>query len=589
MPLYALRTCHNTLVCMDPDGAGFAHAPHGHGFRPALLFMAGAGVGFVIGERPGAGDGTGIQTWPMRVQTLAGNQTCRLISADGTRLVAALPLAEGARAGPLVADRLTTGPWETFGLVPAAASAGLVNSAVLRTLRQLAAARPTLPALVAMLCATPPEAPVPLLLDYLSVMPDQLGLLPRLLLDHAEAVGRACSFDPWFAIGLPALARWHATRDDGPRRRSIGPELDLLADLHDKPVSVGRAIVAGLRRHVVPRRRACILATARSEGIYLLEWIAYHQAIGVEHFFIYSNDNDDGSDQLLAALADAGVITLIENRLESAVAPQLKAYAHALGLMPEILDYEWALIIDVDEFVVFDTARFMTFADVIEWHEARATDAIALNWLMFGTFGVRHHQKGALLTRRFTTRFAEVNQHIKTLARPREFMHSHPHWPTSISGKALHYRDSAGEPYVSKPTERAHAAHPVADTVWVNHYWSKSIDEVVCKFSRNPGDQANVASRPAARIAQDLAFRVLDEEDGVETVTDGRIAACAPDLQDRIDALLVLPGVRDAAGATLLAFEAKVAAIRAAFAAIDRTTVSPEAAAAIGLIVSDPA
>ncbi len=360
--------------------------------------------------------------------------------------------------------------------------------------------------------------------------------------------------------------------------------MDGLAHLHGSPVPFGLACAAAIRSEVVPRRRACVLATARNEGVYLLEWIAYHRAIGFEHFFLYSNDNDDGSDPLLAALADADIITWIDNRLGSAVSPQLKAYAHALSLLPEMLDYEWVLIIDADEFMVFDTARFASVHDVLDWHRARPSDAIALNWLMYGTFGAIRFEPEQLLTRRFDTRHAEVNPHIKTLCRPHLFAHSHPHNPTSVLSRTLAFRDSSAEPYEHRPEEIALAATPVADSAWINHYWSKSIDEVLCKFARNRGDMANVASRPPAQIVEDVATRVLPAERGAVTERDDRIALCVPDLQRRIDELCAQPGVQVAADSTMRAFKAKVSALRNAIGAIDPATVPPEVAAVIRMM-----
>ena len=46
----------------------------------------------------------------------------------------------------------------------------------------------------------------------------------------------------------------------------------------------------------------------RNEGVYALEWLAYHQSLGIDEFFIYSNNNDEGSDALLKRLSGAGVI-----------------------------------------------------------------------------------------------------------------------------------------------------------------------------------------------------------------------------------------------------------------------------------------
>ena len=54
----------------------------------------------------------------------------------------------------------------------------------------------------------------------------------------------------------------------------------------------------------------------KNEGPFLLEWIAFHQCIGVTNFLFYSNDCDDGTDTLLDALAELGHVTHLLNPAE---------------------------------------------------------------------------------------------------------------------------------------------------------------------------------------------------------------------------------------------------------------------------------
>ncbi len=49
--------------------------------------------------------------------------------------------------------------------------------------------------------------------------------------------------------------------------------------------------------------RVAIVTTMKNEGPFILEWIAYHRAIGVQDFLVYTNDCTDGTDDLLRLLA----------------------------------------------------------------------------------------------------------------------------------------------------------------------------------------------------------------------------------------------------------------------------------------------
>ncbi|WP_413851471.1 glycosyltransferase family 2 protein, partial [Tateyamaria sp.] len=51
----------------------------------------------------------------------------------------------------------------------------------------------------------------------------------------------------------------------------------------------------------------------RNEGAFLLEWLAHHRAVGVDHFVVFSNDCDDGTDDMLDKLAELGWLTHVRN------------------------------------------------------------------------------------------------------------------------------------------------------------------------------------------------------------------------------------------------------------------------------------
>jgi hypothetical protein len=75
--------------------------------------------------------------------------------------------------------------------------------------------------------------------------------------------------------------------------------------------------------------RALIVTCVRNEAPLLLEWIAYHQAIGFTDFLLYSNDCDDGTDALLDRLAQMGVIAHVPNHAGGKKAVQWRALSRA--------------------------------------------------------------------------------------------------------------------------------------------------------------------------------------------------------------------------------------------------------------------
>lgn len=141
----------------------------------------------------------------------------------------------------------------------------------------------------------------------------------------------------------------------------ITEELDFLENVccPDQLTALQAACFIALLR-VPPRREVAAVLTVRDEGIYLLEWLAYHRLLGISDIFIYTNDNADGSEKLLDALATSHVCHVTKNRIGKGVNPQRKAYQHALLLQPALRDFRWVLFADADEFLFLDCAGSVT-------------------------------------------------------------------------------------------------------------------------------------------------------------------------------------------------------------------------------------
>src|ERR1700722_11593275 len=90
----------------------------------------------------------------------------------------------------------------------------------------------------------------------------------------------------------------------------IGTDLDHLSDAspEDRWNDSQRAADAALQK-IQPRYKLAVLAMARDEAPHLPEWISHCLAIGSEHIFVYTNDNSDGTDELLRWFARNAPVT----------------------------------------------------------------------------------------------------------------------------------------------------------------------------------------------------------------------------------------------------------------------------------------
>ena len=290
-----------------------------------------------------------------------------------------------------------------------------------------------------------------------------------------------------------------------------GPDLDALdrIGMGGTFVSLPHACNIVMRRAAKPRHRTCVLATARNEGLYLIDWIAHHKALHFDHLFIYTNDNLDGSDRLLRRLADAGEISWIRSSVSPGTRPQFKAYNHALQIMPQTLDYEWTLVIDLDEYFSLNQSFFSHVEDYLDWCERNPVDAVAFNWVVIGSNG-ETHWRDLPLRQRFP-----IGHHprdaakassplIKSMFRTRAAPISMPHHPTPSRNDDLVVRSASMRPFEWRSeTGPAQSVTPDASTAWISHYFFKSNEEFLLKFYR---------TRASQRSASGAEFSALNPE-----------------------------------------------------------------------------
>lgn len=366
--------------------------------------------------------------------------------------------------------------------------------------------------------------------------------------------------DLWAQQAIPSLNAWLGSgRQLKCPIRSLGAEFDTLewSGRHGKIWSFTMLMNALRRDAVIPKKKACILATARNEGVYFIEWIAHHRALGFEDFFIYTNDNSDGSDHLLESLASAGIINLIHNHVLPPVSPQYKAYGHALQFLPEILDYEWVAAIDLDEFIRIDPIKFHDICEYLQWHSEYSPDSIGLSWRMYGP-NKQIFWADEYLSTRFPEPEPDGNQHIKSIFKPKKFFHSQCHFPYHPPYEARSYRTSARQPSSSHPFDEK----PNYDYAWIDHYHLKSLEEMVVRRVRNRGDMAVSYAMDSENISQGLVQLFLHRFYSEPTKLRLPDDQLNEKRQFEINYLTNLPGVADALERCKLAFKTEISRAR---------------------------
>lgn len=253
---------------------------------------------------------------------------------------------------------------------------------------------------------------------------------------------------------------------------------DALAD-NANEWSVWRVLNLAMMMSMPPRKKVAIVTSVRNEGLGILEWLAHHRACGFEDFFVYTNNNNDGSDKLLQGLAEFGIINLIDNEVGGAVKIQTKILEHSLHLLPELRDFEWVFYIDVDEFFISRCEPGLTLDSFFDAFKVACPidlpSAVCFNWKWFGSENAYEMTDGLLLER-FV--YSIHNEHVKSLVKLADVLSMcRVHVPVLVENKFV----------VNSEFQRSDAEQhmkPAYGAGQLNHYWNKSFQEFVLKRSR---------------------------------------------------------------------------------------------------------
>jgi predicted ester cyclase len=187
----------------------------------------------------------------------------------------------------------------------------------------------------------------------------------------------------------------HATSVLAPKTALVeDPALISLAEtiLGGKPV---RAPVSQAKPAQSPNtNRTAIVTTMKNEGPFILEWIAYHRAIGVDDFLIYTNDCTDGTDALLDLLQARGLVQHRDNPYRTSGLKPQHAALQAAEDEPVMQTCGWGICMDVDEFInikIGDGTLTSLYAAMGN------ANMISLTWRLFGNADVQTYNDQFLL------------------------------------------------------------------------------------------------------------------------------------------------------------------------------------------------
>ncbi len=245
--------------------------------------------------------------------------------------------------------------------------------------------------------------------------------------------------------------------------------------------------------HGTPTGRVALVACMRNEGLFVLEWIAYHRTLGFDAIAIVTNECTDGSDLLLDRLAASGSLIHFRQTPPPGTPPQDAGMDQVLPWARET-GIDWILHIDSDEFLNIRAGNGRLPALMQNVGHA---DVVAIPWQMFGSAGQCDWTPGASVLRTFTRAEAGPTPRrtkSKCMFRTRSFARATDHNPLDplIAAPVVVNPDGADLGNAALSRDRASRFRPYgraasARTAAINHYAVKSDDLFLMKNDRGDG------------------------------------------------------------------------------------------------------
>lgn len=235
-----------------------------------------------------------------------------------------------------------------------------------------------------------------------------------------------------------------------------------------------------------------VCAIFRDEASFIEEWLEFHQKIGVTHFYLYNDRSADDYMSVLKPWIERGFVTLVDWHGEN----QKSAYNHCIK--KNKMKSRWIAFIDLDEFLFSPLSKDIT--SVLKQYSDCA--AIFVYWVLFGSSGhIKKPQDGVIKSYTKCMDFESAlidnfdhqknlddmsnyvtgwSQDGKSIINPRLVKEYNIHAPKSFWKGSL-VNENRVIPKLKNRDKETTLSYSIFR---INHYWSKSIQDIVEKVAK---------------------------------------------------------------------------------------------------------
>jgi hypothetical protein len=242
------------------------------------------------------------------------------------------------------------------------------------------------------------------------------------------------------------------------------------------------------------KTRLSVMAIFKNEELYLEEWLQYHIKEGINHFYLYSNDENMEKYKFLDKYQDK--ITLIPwiNIISTTYSTvQRDAYTHCIKNY--INEYDFLLMLDIDEFIV-PLLKNKKVIDIVNKLDKNKVKAVKIQRYNFGSDG--HIKKPLGNVMQNYKKHEKICSSYKAMANSKYIdtmqiyygVHDHPYTDEEgiVYNSYFKYdEDNDNNTYIGPNSCTNDSINEIP--LVINHYYTKSQEEYLnrCKLWVNGG------------------------------------------------------------------------------------------------------
>ena len=262
-----------------------------------------------------------------------------------------------------------------------------------------------------------------------------------------------------------------------------------------------------------------IAAIFKNENSYLEEWINFHLNQGIDHIYLYDNNDEAPNEETKQIIEkyQKKITHIIWNNVKSDKlrTVQRKAYQHCIYTYHK--DFQWIALVDIDEFI-YPTNNLTLKQNIIKFSN-KSTPSIRIPRYNFGDSGITIRPNGGVLDNyisreQYPSSYKAISN-IDYIDMTKHTFGVHRYlYTTDLNTINHNLRIKNDLTYVDKKESNQDLLNFKSEIrISMNHYYTKSKEEYIkrCKFWSSDKKINNLGSRKSC-FDEDLYSKINKNE-----------------------------------------------------------------------------